>query len=74
MDKMRRDSSEKAGDFKKSRQVIISHLAPITAKIQEFKRDPGELMRMLDTGRDEARTLAEAKMKIVRQRVGLGRS
>ena len=24
-------------------------------KIQEFKRDPGELMRMLDTGRDEAR-------------------
>lgn len=63
------------GDFKKElAEVVISHLAPITTRISEYKQDPGELLRILDKGRDEARTIAEEKMKIVRQRVGLGRS
>lgn len=62
------------GDFKKDlAEVIISHLAPITKKIQEFKQDPGELTRMLDDGREAARAIAEAKMRLVRERVGLGR-
>jgi tryptophanyl-tRNA synthetase len=63
------------GDFKKDlAEVVISHLAPITQRIAEFKKDPTELMAILDRGRDDARTLAEAKMKLVRSRVGLGRS
>lgn len=63
------------GDFKKElAEVIIAHLAPITTKITEFKKDPSELLRILDRGRDEARALAEAKMNIIRERVGLGRS
>lgn len=62
------------GDFKKAlAEAVIYHLHPITTKIEEYRKDPGELMKILDAGRDEARRIAEEKMKIVKQRVGLGR-
>ena len=63
------------GDFKKDlAEVVITHLAPLTAKIQTFKEDPAELMRLLDQGRDTAREKASAKMKLVKDRMGLGRA
>ncbi|MBP7133780.1 tryptophan--tRNA ligase [Patescibacteria group bacterium] len=62
------------GDFKKDlAEVIIQHIAPITAKMNEFKNDPTELHRILDRGRDKARALAAQKMALVRERVGVGR-
>ncbi len=63
------------GDFKQAlAEAMIEHLAPITAKIAEYKKDPAELEKILDTGRDFAKGKAEAKMKLVRDRVGLGRA
>lgn len=63
------------GDFKKAlAEVVVEHLAPITAKINEYRENPGELAAILDEGRKVALEKAEAKMKIVRERVGLGRS
>ncbi len=62
------------GDFKKAlAEAVVSHLEPITKRMQEFQNDPHELMRILDAGRDKARMLAAEKMKLVRNRVGLGR-
>jgi len=62
------------GDFKKElADVVIEHLAPITAKILEYREHPEELAAILDHGRDEAKKMASEKMKIVRDRVGLGR-
>ena len=62
------------GDFKKGlAEALITMLAPIQAKMNEYKNDPTELMRILDDGRDTALELAEKKMLLVKERMGLGR-
>jgi tryptophanyl-tRNA synthetase len=62
------------GDFKKAlAEAVIEHLSPVTKKYEEYRRDPHELMRILDNGRESAQGLAAEKMKLVRSRVGLGR-
>lgn len=62
------------GDFKKAlAEAVVSHLEPITKRMQEFQKDPHELMRILDAGRQKAQVLAAEKMRTVRNRVGLGR-
>lgn len=62
------------GDFKKAlAEAVITHLAPMRAKIAEYRSDDGELTRILDKGRDFARAAAAAKMDDVRKKVGLGR-
>ena len=48
-------------------------LEPIQKKIQEYHQDPAELMKILDRGRDIAKDMAEKKLKIVKQRIGIGR-
>lgn len=62
------------GAFKQDlAEGIISMISPIRSKVEEYMKDPRELDRVLDTGRDAAKELAQAKMKIVREKVGLGR-
>lgn len=61
-------------DFKKAlTEAVVEMLSPIQTKLAEFKKDPAELSRILDAGRDAAKALAEKQLKIVRDRVGLGR-
>ncbi len=63
------------GDFKKDlAEVVIDHFAPISKKMKEFKADPGELNRILNEGRNNAREIAQEKMKLVRERMGIGRN
>jgi tryptophanyl-tRNA synthetase len=62
------------GEFKQDlAEAVISMIAPIRTKIEEYMNDPAELGHILDVGRDAAAELAQEKMKIVRERVGLGR-
>jgi len=62
------------GDFKKAlAEAVITMLAPIQHKLKEYRNDPAELSKILDKGRDAAAEIADAKMKLVRERVGLGR-
>jgi len=62
------------GDFKKDlAEIVVDHLAPIREKIEEYRKNPKELQTILDAGRDKAKSMAEEKMRIVRDRVGLGR-
>lgn len=62
------------GDFKKAlAEAVIAHFEPISKKIHEYKKDPAELMRILDEGRDHAQSLATEKIKIVKQKMGVGR-
>lgn len=62
------------GDFKKDlTDAVIGMIAPIREKIMNYKRDTKELNRILDQGRDFAQDLANKKMKMVRDRLGLGR-
>lgn len=61
-------------DFKKGlAESVVEMLSPIQKKLDEFKSDPGELARILDAGRDAAQEMAAKKMKVVMERVGLGR-
>lgn len=63
------------GDFKAAAaDAVIEMLAPIQKKMAEFKKDPSSLQKILDKGRDAARAIAEKKMAVVREKVGLGRS
>jgi tryptophanyl-tRNA synthetase len=63
------------GDFKTAlADVVIAHMEPISKKIHSYLADPAELTRLLNTGRNKARGLAEQKIKLVRDRMGLGRA
>ncbi|MEI7512015.1 MAG: tryptophan--tRNA ligase [Candidatus Uhrbacteria bacterium] len=62
------------GDFKKDlAEIVVTTLGPIRNKIEDYRKEPKELQKILDSGRDKAKAMAEAKMKVVRERVGLGR-
>ena len=62
------------GDFKKAlAEALIEHLGPVTKKYHEYRDNPNALGKLLDAGRESAQALAAEKMKLVRQRVGLGR-
>lgn len=62
------------GDFKKDlAEIVAESLGPIRNKIEDYRRDPSELQKILDAGRDKAKAMAQEKMKVVRERVGLGR-
>lgn len=62
------------GEFKKAlAEAVVAMLVPVQKKYHEFRDDPLELMKVLDAGRDAAMKMAEKKMKVVRERVGLGR-
>lgn len=61
-------------EFKKTlAEAVIAMLAPIHKKLKQYTSDPHELSRILDAGRDAAQDLAIHKMKVVRERVGVGR-
>ncbi|MFA6429406.1 MAG: tryptophan--tRNA ligase [Patescibacteria group bacterium] len=63
------------GDFKKAlADAVVDHLSPITTKILAHREDPSEVLRVLNEGREEARAMASKKMRVVRERVGLGRA
>jgi tryptophanyl-tRNA synthetase len=62
------------GDFKKDlADVLIAHLEPIGKRMKELRSNPAELKRILDEGRDTAKSMAKKKMHVVKDRVGLGR-
>lgn len=62
------------GDFKKAlAEALVEYLSPIARTIKEYRDDPKELDRVLNKGREHAGELAQKKMKLVRERVGLGR-
>lgn len=63
------------GDFKKGlAEAVVDHLAPITKRILAYKKNPEELEKILDRGREAAQKAAGEKMALVRDRVGLGRA
>ena len=62
------------GDFKTAlTDIVIAHMEPISKKIRAYLADPAELTRLLNIGRNKAKHLAEQKMKLVRDRMGVGR-
>lgn len=62
------------GDFKKAlAEAVVTHLEPITKRINELRADPTELNQILDEGAAKAREIAKRKLIQVKKKVGLGR-
>lgn len=63
------------GDFKKAlAEAVIEMIAPVQKKLREYRDDPKGLTKILNNGRDAAAEIAEEKMRLIRERMGLGRS
>ena len=53
-------------------EVVVSTIQPIQARLAELESSPATIEEILAGGAARARTIAEAKMATVRQRMGLG--
>ncbi len=62
------------GDFKKELgEVVVEHLSPIQAELDRLHKDPAYVSGILTRGAEQANEIAMAKMKLVRERMGIGR-
>lgn len=52
-------------------EAIVHYLSPLQRKIEELLQDPASLEAILAEGSDRAKPLAEAKIKAVKERLGL---
>jgi len=53
-------------------EVIIESLAPVQARYREITRDPATIETLLKQGADKVRPIAEATMRRVKEKIGLG--
>lgn len=61
------------GDLKKAvTEVVIEALRPIRERFRELIRDPAELDRQLAIGAERARSIADPKLELVKERMGFG--
>ncbi len=60
------------GDFKKGlAQAITDYLKPMQEKINGYLTDEASLKQILDLGAEKAKHLAQTKMKLVREKIGV---
>jgi tryptophanyl-tRNA synthetase len=70
----RRFEGKRYGDFKKElAEVVVDHLAPIQSELHRLNNDPGYVAGILERGAEQANDLASVKMRLVRERMGIGR-
>jgi tryptophanyl-tRNA synthetase len=61
------------GDFKTAvAETVVSTLGPIRERYEELTANPGHLDSVLAEGADRARTIAQATMEEVREKMGVG--
>jgi tryptophanyl-tRNA synthetase len=62
------------GDFKKElAEVVVESLAPIQSELARLRADVPYVSSILAKGAEQANEIAEAKMALVRERMGIGR-
>ena len=60
------------GEFKSGlAQAVSAYLAPLQEKIRGYLDEEGDLLNILDQGATRAKILAEKKMELVRQKIGV---
>lgn len=52
--------------------LLVESLAPIQANLEEYRKNPDEVTRLLELGAGKARVRAEAKMNEVNRKTGVG--
>ena len=67
-------TGKRYGDFKKDlAEVVVESLAPIQAELDRLRKDPGYVAGVLRDGAEQANAIADRKMQLVRERIGIGR-
>lgn len=67
-------AGKRYGDFKNElADVVVETLAPIQTELERLGRNPDYVSGILARGAEEAGVRAEQKMKLVRERMGIGR-
>lgn len=65
----------KAGKYKDLKEALIADIkkfiAPMRERREELAKDPAGVIQILKLGGEKAKKMAEAKMKIVREKVGV---
>ncbi|MBI2475673.1 MAG: tryptophan--tRNA ligase [Candidatus Taylorbacteria bacterium] len=65
----------KAGKYKDLKEALITDIKtfirPLREKRKELAKNPGAVLKILKAGGEQAKAVAEAKMKIVREKVGV---
>ena len=66
---------EKAGNYKELKEILIEDLeaviAPMREKYEALLEDRGEIVKILESGAEVAREIAQEKMKDVRKKIGV---
>lgn len=61
------------GEFKKDlAELVVEKLTPIQAELERLRRDPNYVASVLREGAARANNIAEKKMELVRERMGIG--
>ena len=61
------------GEFKKDlAELVVEKLTPIQGELERLRRDPDYVAGVLREGAARANTIAEKKMELVRERMGIG--
>lgn len=61
------------GEFKKDlAELVVEKLTPIQGELERLRRDPDYVADVLREGAARANTIAEKKMELVRERMGIG--
>jgi tryptophanyl-tRNA synthetase len=69
---LQRFAGQGFGTFKPAlADALIALIAPLRARLDEFRKDPAELDRILDTGADRARELGAPVLAQAYRAVGL---
>ncbi len=60
------------GDFKKDlAELLVLYLTPLQAEIKGYMKNKGALKKILEAGAERANALANKKLKIVKERIGI---
>ena len=72
---MKKVYEEKSGKYKELKELLIEDLekfiAPLREKRKEFEKDIPKALAILKAGGEKAKKVAEAKMKEVREKIGV---
>jgi len=74
-EELRRIYEEKKGKYKELKEMLLDDIkkivVPMRARREEFEKDPERVKKILEDGAARAKAVALAKMKLVRETIGL---
>jgi len=69
---LKRYEGKSFADFKKDlAEVLVEKISPISKKINDFKKDKGHLLEILEDGKNKSKVVADNTVQEVKKIIGL---